>query len=54
MHEMGSGCAFAGERVIILVDQHTVTVTHKTSGEVLGEYTIERTRKYWPKRKNPT
>ena len=54
MHKLGIGRGYAGERVIVLVDQTTVTVTHKASGEVLGEYAIEPTRKYWPKAKNPT
>jgi transposase InsO family protein len=54
MHKLGIGRAHAGERVILLVDQTTVTVTHQQSGEVLGEYEIEPTKKYWPKTKNPT
>jgi Integrase core domain len=53
MHKIGIGRTHAGERVIVLVDQTTVTVTHKTSGEVLGEYTIDATKKYWPKAKPP-
>jgi hypothetical protein len=40
--------------VILLVDQTTVTVTHQHSGEVLGDYDIEPTKKYWSKTKNPT
>jgi transposase InsO family protein/transposase len=54
MHKLGIGRAYKGERVIVLVDQTTVTVTHKATGEVLGEYEIEPTRKYWSKTKNPT
>jgi hypothetical protein len=54
MHKLGVGRAHAGERVILLVDQTTVTVTHQHSGEVLGDYDIEPTKKYWSKTKNPT
>lgn len=54
MHKLGIGRAHAGERVTLLIDQTTVTVTHQTTGEVLGEYLIEPTLKYWIKTKNPT
>jgi transposase InsO family protein len=54
LHKLGIGRAFAGERVVILADQTTVTVTNQTTGEVLGEYNINANKKYWPKTKNPT
>jgi len=53
MHKLGVGRAHAGDRVILLIDEATVTVTSKTTGEILGEYKIEPTRKYWPKITNP-
>lgn len=53
MHKLGVGRAHAGDRVILLVDENTVTITSQTTGEVLGEYLIEPTRKYWPKMANP-
>jgi len=53
LHKLGVGRANATARVILLVDETTVTITNQKTGEVLGEYRIEPTRKYWPKITNP-
>ena len=50
LHKLGVGRAHATARVVILVDETTVTITHRETGEILGEYQIEPTRKYWPKK----
>jgi len=53
LHRLGVGRANKGERVILLIDNTHVTVTHQTTGEILGEYKIEPTATYWQKIKNP-
>jgi hypothetical protein len=53
LHRLGAGRAHAGERVILLIDNTQATVTHQTTGEILGEYKIEPTKLYWAKRKDP-
>jgi transposase InsO family protein len=53
LHKLGVGRGHAGTRVVLLVDEKTVTITSQTTGEILGEYLIEPARRYWPKTMNP-
>lgn len=50
MHRLGIGRTHARQRVIILTTEDTITVTHRTTGEVLSEHTINPEKRYWPKR----
>jgi len=36
------------ERVLLLIDETTVTVTELTTGEVLSQHHIDPRRNYWP------
>ena len=50
MHRLGIGRTHARQRVIIITTEDTITVTHRTTGEVLSEHTINPEKRYWPKR----
>lgn len=50
MHHLGIGAAHRGKRVLALIDEHTVMVTHLDTGEVLSEHCIDPTRGYWRNR----
>lgn len=47
MHHLGIGYAHRGTPILILIDTTTVTVTHRTTGEILSEHDIDNTRVYW-------
>jgi transposase InsO family protein len=47
MHHLGIGYAHRGEPILMLIDHDTVTVTHRTTGEILSEHTIQPHRTYW-------
>lgn len=49
LHKLGVGRAYATQPVIMLIDDKTVTVTNRLTGEVLSEHTIDPVKKYWPK-----
>jgi transposase InsO family protein len=53
MHHLGIGRRHSGKRVLALVDQTSVTVTHLESGEILSEHTIDPGRGYWRNRLQP-
>jgi transposase InsO family protein len=50
MHRLGIGRAHARQRVIILTTAESVTVTHRTTGEILSEHSINPEKRYWPKK----
>jgi transposase InsO family protein len=47
MHHLGVGAANAGKRVLALVDDHRITVTDLTTGEVLSVHLIQPEKTYW-------
>jgi transposase InsO family protein len=47
LHHLGVGRNHARKNVLILVDEHTATITEHTTGEILGTYKIEPTANYW-------
>lgn len=47
MHHLGIGAAHRGTPVILLADDHTVTVIHLDTGEIIATNTIDPTRTYW-------
>lgn len=47
LHHLGIGRHYAKHEVLILVDEHEVTVTNQTTGEILGTYDINPDRNYW-------
>lgn len=47
MHHLGVGAAHRGKRVLALIDENTVTITHLDTGEILSEHHIDPTRGYW-------
>lgn len=47
MHHLGIGYHHRGTPVLILIDATTVTVTHRTTGEILSEHTINPAKTYW-------
>lgn len=53
LHKLGTGRANAKTPVILLIDEKTVTVTHKQTGEILSQHNIDETKNYWPKTTNP-
>jgi transposase InsO family protein len=48
LHHLGIGRSQAGRNVLILVDEHTATVTDHSTGELLGTYDINPDNNYWP------
>jgi hypothetical protein len=55
LHHLGIGRQYSGTPALILIDEYEATVTHRTTGEVLGAYLINPTTNYWPKqKKSPT
>jgi transposase InsO family protein len=52
MHHLGIGAAHARKRVLALADDHHVTVTDLTTGEVLSQHLIEPDRSYWRNQNN--
>ena len=47
MHHLGVGSAHARKRVLALADDHHVTVTDLTTGEVLSRHQIAPEKTYW-------
>jgi hypothetical protein len=47
MHHLGIGATHRGKRVMLLADDHTVTVIHLNTGEIIATNTIDPTRTYW-------
>ena len=47
MHHLGVGYRHRGTPVLILLDATTVTVTHRTTGEILSRHDTDPTRSYW-------
>jgi transposase InsO family protein len=47
MHHLGIGAAHARKRVLAFADDHQVTVTDLTTGEVLSVHLIQPDKSYW-------
>ena len=47
MHHLGIGRAHARKRVLALADDHHITVTDLTTGEILSRHLIEPEKTYW-------
>lgn len=47
MHHLGVGAIHKKKRVIILIDEHTATVVHLETGEVIATNIIDPHRNYW-------
>ena len=47
MHHLGVGYRHRRTPILLLIDADTATVTHRTTGEVLSEHTIDKTKTYW-------
>jgi transposase InsO family protein len=47
MHHLGIGADHHGKRALILADDHTTTVVHLDTGEIIATNTIDPTRAYW-------
>ena len=47
MHHLGVGAKHARKRVLALADDHHITVTDLTTGEVLSPHLIEPDKTYW-------
>mgnify|MGYP001331324823 CR=1 FL=1 len=53
MHHLGVREENARKRVLMLIDDTTVTVTELTTGEVLSQHLIDPDRSYWPNHLKP-
>lgn len=47
MHHLGIGVKHRGKRCILIADEHTVTVVHLDTGEIVATNTIDPARTYW-------
>ncbi len=47
MHHLGIGATHRGKRVLILADEHTTTVVHLDTGEIIATNTIDPHHTYW-------
>ncbi len=47
MHHLGVGTPHARKRVLALADDHQITVTELTTGEVLSTHLIQPNKTYW-------
>jgi hypothetical protein len=47
MHHLGVGAKHARTRVLALADDHHITVTDLTTGEILSAHLIEPEKTYW-------
>ncbi|TQJ31065.1 IS481 family transposase [Microbacterium sp. SLBN-146] len=47
MHHLGIGVEHRGKRCILIADEHTVTVVHLETGEIIATNTIDPARTYW-------
>ncbi len=52
MHHLGVGAKHARKRVLALADDHHVTVTDLTTGEILSRHLIEPHKTYWRNQNN--
>lgn len=48
MHHLGVRSENGRKRVLMLIDETTVTVTHLETGEILSQHLIEPEKHYWP------
>jgi hypothetical protein len=48
MHHLGVGYAHRSQPVLLLTDPATITVVHRTTGQILSEHDIDPTKHYWP------
>lgn len=53
LHRLGTGRANKKTPVLLLIDEKTVTVTHKQTGEIISQHNIDENKIYWPKTTNP-
>ena len=55
LHKLGVGRGHTGHAVILIIDEKQVTVTKRSTGEILSEHNINPDKKYWPRnQKSPT
>ena len=47
VHHLGIGRQHASEKVLLLIDETTVTVTHLTTGEIFSQHHIDESQNYW-------
>ena len=47
MHHLGIGADHRGKRVLAIADDHTITVVHLDTAEVIATNQIDPTRNYW-------
>ena len=47
MHHLGIGANHRGKRCILIADEHTVTVIHLDTGEIIATNTIAPDKTYW-------
>ena len=47
MHHLGIGSEHHGQRILALIDEHTVTVLALHTGEILSTHTIDPEHSYW-------
>jgi transposase InsO family protein len=47
MHHLGIGTNHRHKRILALIDEHTVTVVHLDTGEIIATNTINPERSYW-------
>jgi transposase InsO family protein len=52
MHHLGVGAKHARKRVLALADDHHITVTDLTTGEILSRHQIEPQKTYWRNQNN--
>ena len=53
MHHLGARIINARKRVLMLIDDTTVTITELLTGEVLSQHLIQPERSYWPNMLKP-
>ncbi len=53
LHHLGLGTVNRGKEVLLLIDEKSVTVVHRVSGEILSEHAIEPLKNYWAKQEGP-
>jgi transposase InsO family protein len=52
MHHLGVGAKHARKRVLALADDHHITVTDLTTGEILSRHLIDPNKTYWRNQNN--
>lgn len=53
MHHLGARATNARKRVLLLIDETTVTITELATGEVLSQHLINPEKNYWPDQLKP-